>query len=138
MELQKKEIITEMNRIREPFNTNTIAQIAAEAALKDEEHLNKVLAINEKGKQYLYSELDKIKEIQYLPTQTNFIYIILPESISSKEVFDYLLRQGVIVRPVGPHQIRVTIGLPEENKAFIEALKKIFRRLKYGYHCIKT
>ncbi len=124
--IAKKEIITEMNRIREPFNTNTIAQIAAEAALKDEEHLKKVIEINEKGKQYLYSELDKIKQIQYLPTQTNFIYIILPESISSKEVFDSLLRQGVIIRPVGLRQIRVTIGLPEENKTFIESLKKFF------------
>lgn len=124
--IAKKEIITEMNRIREPFNTNTIAQIAAETALKDEKHLRKVLKINEKGKQYLYSELDKIKEIKYLPTQTNFIYIILPESVSSKEAFDFLLKNGVIIRPVGPNQIRVTIGLPEENKAFIDVLKKFF------------
>lgn len=122
--IAKKEIITEMNRIREPFNTNTIAQIAAEAALKDGEHLRKVLELNEKGKQYLYTELDKISEIKYLPTQANFIYIILPDSISSKEVFEFLLRQGVIIRPVGPNHIRVTIGLAEENKAFIESLKK--------------
>ncbi|MCS7164645.1 MAG: histidinol-phosphate transaminase [Thermodesulfovibrio sp.] len=122
--IAKKEIITEMNRIREPFNTNTIAQLAAEVALKDEEHLKKVLEINEKGKEYLYKELDKIPSIKYLPTQTNFIYIVLPENITSKEVFDFLLRQGVIIRPVGPNQIRVTIGLPEENQAFIEAFKK--------------
>lgn len=124
--IAKKEIITEMNKIREPFNTNTIAQIAAEAALKDEEHLKKVLEINEKGKEYLYKELDKISSVKYLPSQANFIYIVLPENTTSNEVFDFLLKHGIIVRPVGPRQIRVTIGLPEENKAFIEAFKKIF------------
>ncbi|HHW20232.1 histidinol-phosphate transaminase [Thermodesulfovibrio thiophilus] len=124
--IAKKEIITEINKIRQPFNTNTIAQIAAEIAVKDDEHLKKVIEINENGKKYLYSELDKISEIKYIPTQTNFIYIILPDKMSSKEVFDTLLIQGVIVRPVGPAEIRVTIGLPDENKAFISAFKKIF------------
>lgn len=126
--IAKKEIITDMNRIREPFNTNTIAQIAAEAALKDTEHLSRVIEINEKGKQYLYSELENFPEVKYLPTQANFIYIMLPDNTSSKDVFDFLLRQGVIVRPVGPKEIRVTVGLPEENKAFIESFKKFFRR----------
>jgi len=124
--IAKKEIIKEMNKIREPFNTNTIAQIAAETALKDEKHLKKILKINEKGKKYIYSELKKINGIKYLPTQTNFIYIILPDSISSQEVFDFLLKNGVIIRKVGLNQIRVTIGLPEENKAFINSLKKFF------------
>lgn len=122
--IAKSEIIKEMNRIREPFNTNTIAQIAAEVALQDETHLKKVIEINELGKKYLYQELDKIPNIKYLPTQTNFIYIILPEDKSSKEIFESLLKEGIIIRPVGPREIRVTIGLPEENKAFIEGFKK--------------
>lgn len=126
--IAKKEIINEMNKVREPFNTNTIAQLAAQFALKDEEHLKKVLKINEKGKHYLYSELDSIPEVKYLPTQANFIYIMLPDKISSKEVFDFLVKEGVIIRPVGPKELRVTIGLPEENKAFITAFKKFFRR----------
>lgn len=124
--IAKQEIIREMNRIREPFNTNTIAQIAAEAALNDEEHLREVLRVNEVGKKFLYEELDRIAEIEYLPTQANFVYIILPENKSSKEVFDILLKQGIIVRPVGPREIRVTIGLPDENKAFIESFRRIF------------
>lgn len=124
--IAKQEIIREMNRIREPFNTNTIAQIAAEAALNDEEHLREVLRVNEEGKKFLYEELDRIAEIEYLPTQANFVYIILPENKSSKEVFDILLKQGIIVRPVGPREIRVTIGLPDENKAFIESFRRIF------------
>jgi len=122
--IAKKEIIKEMNKIREPFNTNTIAQIAAEVALKDRRHLKKVIETNEKGKNYLYRELDKISSINYLPAQTNFIYIILPEKVSSKETFDYLIKQGVIIRPVGQNEIRVTIGLDKENKAFVEAFKK--------------
>ncbi|GAB6184217.1 histidinol-phosphate transaminase [Thermodesulfovibrio hydrogeniphilus] len=125
--IANKEIIKDMNRIREPFNTNTIAQIAAETALRDEEHLKKVLEINESGKKYLYKELDSIQQIKYLPTETNFIYIILPSNISSKEVFEFLLREGVIIRPVGPNEIRVTIGLPEENEAFIKGFKKFLK-----------
>ncbi len=124
--IAKAEIIREMNRIREPFNTNTVAQIAAEAALSDEEHLGKVIQINEEGKKYLYRELEKIEHIKFIPTEANFIYIILPENISSKKVFESLIKLGVIIRPVGPRQIRVTIGLKEENEAFIESFKKIF------------
>lgn len=124
--IAKKEIINEMNRVREPFNTNTIAQIAAEVALKDEEHLKKVIEINEAGKKYLYSELEKIPSVKYLHTEANFIYIMLPDNVSSNEVFDFLLRRGVIIRPVGPNQIRVTIGLQQENKTFIEKFKEFF------------
>lgn len=124
--IAKAEITREMNRIREPFNTNTIAQIAAESALQDEEHLQRVLRLNEEGKQYLYNELDNISDLKYLPTQTNFIYIILPESTNSKEFFEFLLREGIIIRPVGPREIRVTIGLKEENEAFIKGVKKFF------------
>ncbi len=126
--IAKAEIIREINRIREPFNTNTVAQIAAEAALNDEEHLKRVIQINEEGKKYLYKELEKIEPIKFLSTETNFIYIILPEHISSKEVFESLLKEGVIIRPVGPRQIRVTIGLKEENEAFIESFKKFFKK----------
>ncbi len=126
--IAKAEIIREINRIREPFNTNTVAQIAAEAALNDEEHLRRVIQINEEGKKYLYKELEKIEPIKFLSTETNFIYIILPEHISSKEVFESLLKEGVIIRPVGPRQIRVTIGLKEENEAFIESFKKFFKK----------
>lgn len=122
--IAKEELIREMNKIREPFNTNTISQIAAEVALQDEEHLKKVLELNNESKNYLYQELNKIPQIKYLPTQTNFIYIILPEHISSKDVFESLLKEGVIIRPVGPKEIRVTTGLREENEAFIDKFKK--------------
>jgi histidinol-phosphate aminotransferase len=118
--IAKKEIITEMNKIREPFNTNTLAQIAAIHALEDNNHIKRSIEINEDGKKFLYIELEKLA-IDYVPTESNFIYILL--NSDSKSIYEALLKKGVIIRPVGPKEIRVTIGLPEENKRFIEALK---------------
>jgi len=120
--IAKKEILEEMNKIREPFNTNVLAQEAAMAALGDEAHLKRSIEINEEGKQFLYGQFDALK-IEYIPTEANFIYMVLDRE--SKEVFDALLKMGIIVRPVGPKEIRVTVGLPEENRRFIEALKSV-------------
>lgn len=117
--IASREIITEMNRLRPPFNTNTLGQVAALAALEDEEHIKRSRQINEEGKRFLCSELERLN-IQYVPTEANFIYIPVRDSMS---LYDALLRRGVIIRPMGPKAIRVTIGLPEENKRFIEALE---------------
>ena len=117
-----KDVIVEMDKIRGPFNTNTLAQVAAVNALNDDDHLKKTLDMNEQGKQFLYRELASIG-VDYVPTEANFIYMTL--NAESKVINDALLRMGVIVRPVGPGEIRVTIGLPEENKRFIEALKTV-------------
>ncbi|MEW6416738.1 MAG: histidinol-phosphate transaminase [Nitrospirota bacterium] len=141
--IARQDIISEMNKLRPPFNTNSIAQNAALWALKDNNHVKHTREINEQGKNYLYRELDSLN-LKYIPTEANFIYILLgqenPPSPPLKSpsaplfqrgvwgdsggLYNELLRQGVIVRPVGPKEIRVTIGLPEENKRFIEALKK--------------
>jgi histidinol-phosphate aminotransferase len=120
--IAKKEIISEMNKIREPFNTNSLSQEAALAALADVEHLKRSIEVNEQGKKYLYRELDALG-MKYVPTEANFIY--MPIERDSMELFNSLLRKGVIVRPVGPKQIRVTVGLPEENRRFVEALKAV-------------
>jgi histidinol-phosphate aminotransferase len=118
--IAKEEIITEINKIREPFNTNAMAQLAAMNALADDDHLRMTIEINEQGKKFLYKELHKLK-LKYIPTEANFIY--MPLNIESKDVYNALLKKGVIIRPVGPKEIRVTVGLPEENRRFIEALK---------------
>lgn len=123
----KKEILTEMNKIREPFNTNTLAQIASIHALTDDEHVRKTIENNEAGKKYLYSEFD-LMGVKYVPTETNFIYI--PLEFESKTLFDALLQKGVIIRPVGPKAVRVTIGLPEENRRFIESMKNALVKIK--------
>ena len=118
----RKDIIGEMNKLRPPFNTSSIAQKAALWALQDENHLQRTREINEQGKTYLYKELDSIG-IKYVPTEANFIF--MPLEHDAHTLYTILLKQGVIVRPMGQHEIRVTIGLPEENKRFIDALKKV-------------
>lgn len=118
--ISQQSVFVEMNKIREPFNTNTLAQLAALAALEDEEHLRSSVAVNEEGKEFLSTGLGSLG-LAYVPTQANFIYVPLP--VDSKVIYDALLHKGVVVRPVGKKEIRVTIGLPEENKRFIEALR---------------
>jgi histidinol-phosphate aminotransferase len=112
-----------MNRVRQPFNTNSLAQAGALAALGDKGHVEKSRSVNEAGKTYLYKELGRLG-VEYIPTQANFIYMELKQDAGA--VYDKLLRQGVIIRPMGPTQLRVTIGLKEENERFIAALEKVF------------
>ena len=116
-----QEIITEMNKVRPPFNTNSVAQKTAIEALKDKGHIKKSKAMNNTGKKYLYKELSSLG-IRHVPTEANFIYMPVADSMN---IYKNLLHAGVIVRPMGPDAIRVTIGLPEENKRFIKALKEL-------------
>ena len=118
--IARPDIVAEMNKLRPPFNTNTMAQIAALGALKDYGHVKRSVEINEQGKQYLYGELERLR-LRYVPTEANFIYVPVENSM---DLYESLLRFGVIVRPMGP-AIRVTIGLPEENRRFIGALEKV-------------
>jgi histidinol-phosphate aminotransferase len=117
--IAKRKLLADMNRIREPFNTNTVAQRAAAAALADYDHVARSRKVNEEGKEYLYRELRSMGA-SFIPTQANFIYMPVEGSMALNEK---LLKMGVIIRPMGPKAIRVTIGLPEENRRFIEALK---------------
>ncbi len=117
--MAKREILADMNRMREPFNTNTVAQKAAVAALADNDHVARSRKVNEEGKEYLYRELRSIGAA-FVPTQANFIYMPVEDSMS---LYEKLLKTGVIIRPMGPKAVRVTIGLPDENRRFIEALK---------------
>lgn len=115
-------LITEMNRVRQPFNVNSLAQKAAAAALHDERHVDRSKRTNEKGKKYLYRELAKLG-YTYVPTEANFIYVPLRDQ-EAHALYNDLLREGVIVRPMGRDAVRVTIGLPEENRRLMAALKK--------------
>lgn len=118
--IAKREIVADMNRLREPFNTNSMAQKGAIAALGDDQHIRRSREVNESGKEYLYRRLDEMG-MPYIPTEANFIYMPVA---GAPALYEKLLRMGVIVRPMGPDSMRVTIGLPEENRKFIEALAR--------------
>src|SRR5512143_3059377 len=122
--ITKPEIAEFMNKVRQPFNTNSLAQAAALAALSDRKHVEKSIAINNEGKQYLYQSFQRLG-VQYIPTEANFI--LFETAIDAKDVYAALLKQGVIIRPMGGKRLRVTIGLPEENKRFVAELEKIVK-----------
>lgn len=123
------EVIREMNRVREPFNVNSLAQIAAIAALKDKEHIRKSVALNKTEKQFLYRELKRLN-IDFIPTEANFIYLRFPFEV--QQLFNEMLQRGVIIRPVGKNEIRVTIGTERENIKFIKALEGVMKRVSQG------
>ncbi len=123
--IAQQSILSDMNRIRQPFNVNSMAQRAARAVLHDKEYMKKAKRINEEGKKYLYRKLDALN-ISYIPSETNFVFILLKNE-SAEQYYDKLLHEGVIVRPMGRHELRVTVGLHRENERFIEALKTVMR-----------
>ena len=118
-----------LNRIRQPFNVNSLAQAAAIAALADVEFLKKCYELNRAGYAQLTAAFEQMG-LRYLPSSGNFVLVKVGDDVDAgAKVNLELLKAGVIVRPVGnyglPEWLRISIGLPEENQAFIEALKKI-------------
>lgn len=115
-----------LNRVRQPFNVNTIALAAAEAALEDADHVRRSVEVNRSGMRQLTAAFDALS-IEHIPSAGNFIAARMPRPGS--EIFQALLREGIIVRPVAeygmPDFIRVTVGLEHENARFIEALEKV-------------
>jgi histidinol-phosphate aminotransferase len=126
--IAQPELTDLMNRLRQPFNVNTLAQAAAIAALNDKPFLQKSAELNAQGYQRLTQAFDKLG-LEYVPSHGNFVLVrVGNDDGAGNRVNLELLKQGVIVRPVGsyglPQWLRVTIGLPEENEAFIAALEK--------------
>src|SRR5438034_7318437 len=106
--LTTTEIAQHLNRIRPPFNTNSLAQKAALAALQDEEHVQESRRLNNEGRQYLTTRLQALG-LTVVPTQANFLYIDAGQD--GAVIFDALLRRGVIIRHLEGRFVRVTIGL---------------------------
>jgi histidinol-phosphate aminotransferase len=119
------EIADILNRIRLPFNTNSLAQAGAGAALEDKIFLEKVISLVHEGLDFLYDAIDSLG-INYFPTQTNFFLIDVRKD--ADEIYEDMLRQGVIVRSMKsygyPNYIRINVGLHEENVRFLKALEK--------------
>ena len=120
------EIADFLNRVRQPFNTNSLALVAAEVALSDENHLKKSLEINLDQKTFL---MNGLKNLGYrcIPSEGNFISFNCIED--GEGLFKSLLNEGVIVRTLGVYgmstYLRVTVGLPEENSIFIDKLSTL-------------
>ena len=118
-----------LNRVRQPFNVNSLALAAACAALDDSEYLAEGRRLNEAGMQQLQAGLRELG-LCWIESKGNFLAVDLAREAAP--VFQGLLREGVIVRPVAnygmPNHLRVTIGLPAENARFLEALSKVLAR----------
>jgi histidinol-phosphate aminotransferase len=113
-----------MNRIRQPFNVNSLAQAAALAALEDDGHTLECVRMIEAGRHFLYEEF-KALGVRYVPARANFILVDVGRSAA--EIYQRLLKEGVIVRPLTSFgmetALRVTVGTPEENRRLIKALR---------------
>jgi len=116
-------------QVRDPFPVHRLAQVAAIAALKDEDHALRSIQLVYEGKRYLYRELDRMG-LSYVPSQANFIFIDFNKE--SEEISQALLGEGVInsSRKIWgyPTFARVTIGRMGDNQRFIRALKKVMRK----------
>ena len=120
------EVADFLNRVRQPFNANSLALVAAEVALSDDSHLKKSLEINLEQKNFL---MNGLKDLGYkcIPSEGNFISF--NSNGDAPKLFEALLNEGVIVRTLGvykmPNHLRTTIGLPEENLILLDKLSSL-------------
>jgi len=126
--IAQPELTDLLNRLRQPFNVNTLAQAAAIAALNDKAFLEESASLNARGYRVLTEAFDRLG-LEYVPSDGNFVLVRVGDDDNAGNRMNIgLLKQGVIVRPVGnyglPQWLRITIGLPAENEAFIAALEK--------------
>lgn len=120
------DIASFLNRVRQPFNTGSLSQAAALAALDDDEFLNRSRQLVWSGLDYLYAEVGKMG-LKYIPSQANFFLIEVP--CEAKRIFEAMLCRGVIIRSMASYgmdrYIRINAGLPEENERFIKTLGQV-------------
>jgi histidinol-phosphate aminotransferase len=120
------ELADYLNRARHPFNVNRLAEVAALAALDDEEHAERSRRVNAEGAEYLTRELRALG-CEVWPSDANFLLVR-----GGEDLFDRLQREGVIVRPLSgfgmPDCVRITIGRPEENERLVKTLARLRQR----------
>ena len=123
------ELIDYVNRVREPFNCNALAQAAATAALGDDDFVRRSVELNEAGRQVLEAGLAELedREVSWTPSQTNFLLVHLGQRQGTR-IYDRMLRQGVIVRPMTgyglEHSVRITIGTEDQCHRCLGALER--------------
>ena len=123
------EIVNLLNRVRPPFNANSIAQRAALAALDDDEHVARSRAVNQAGMEQITNGLRALG-LAPISSEANFVYVDVGRD--GRAVFDAMLRHGVIVRHIDGRMIRVTIGQAEENRVFLGALAQVLQQAEQG------
>jgi histidinol-phosphate aminotransferase len=120
------EMASLLHRVRQPFNTGTLAQVGAIAALEDDAFLDQTLTLVHDGLADLQSALSRLG-LRWFPTQSNFFLIDV--NTDADDVFQKMLEQGVIVRSMAaygyPQHIRINVGRPEENERFVKALETV-------------
>jgi histidinol-phosphate aminotransferase len=121
------EVIELMNRLRQPFNVNHLAMVAACAALDDEAFIAESRAVNAAGLVQLARGFERLG-LEYIPSCANFITVKVGDAA---RIYASLLREGVIVRPVAnyglPEHLRVTVGRPEQNERFLAGLARALK-----------
>lgn len=126
----REDIAGALNKVREPFNVNSLAQAAALAALEEKESLDASIDLVREEKERFYGAFDSLG-VTYIPSRTNFI--LVDTNRDSMKVFDYLLKKGVIVREMSPWGlggfIRVNVGLRKENDMFFEVFGEAVRNI---------
>ena len=126
------EVAKYLTRLRRPFHIGTLTLEAGIAALADRDHLKKCIQMAQDAKAYIYQEFDRLG-IKYFPSETNFIYFKSP--ITPEDLAEQMNEYGVLIRPLEqfwqvPGGARVTVGQPEANEAFIDALESILKENK--------
>jgi histidinol-phosphate aminotransferase len=118
-----------LNRVRQPFNVNTLAQSAALAALEDQAFIQRSIELNNLGMQQYRQGFERLR-LDYIPSVANFITVDVAEDAS--RIDQALLREGCITRPIAnyglPHHLRISIGLEAENDRLLRALEKVLGR----------
>jgi len=131
--IMNPEIADYLNRVRQPFNVNSLAQIGGIAALSDDEHYRMTLQKTREGIEWLSREVEKLG-CRAMETHTNFFLIDVKGD--AKKLYENMLHKGVIVRPMQaygyPDYIRITVGRKEENQRFINTLAQSLKELAYG------
>ena len=129
--ISNRKIADVLNKVRQPFNVNGFAQIAASAALDDSEFLNKTLQGIKEGKEYLYNEFEKLG-IFYLQSEANFVFFKL--NYDNDFIFEEFLKKGIIIRSLKSFgykdALRVTVGTMKENEQFVKSLQEILSENK--------
>lgn len=124
-------LIEKMTRHKLSFQNDSVSMAAIQAAISDQQHLEKVVSNNTQQRAWLCQQLDALN-VEYWPTQANFICFKAPNNMSAAQVVEKLIEQGVMVRGAFylPNHVRVSIGLAASNQQFISALKLTIEQLQ--------